>query len=178
MDSEVSVMGLLYMSPHENEFMTSRITEASRLLGQEAYLYQVAKKSIDLQNDPTYDYLDPIRINFILDENPKPVLKRNGWYVEDEELPYLGYFTLQDDDYSDVSITIGAKIEIIATGITNNNLISEFLISNVKANALIPTYWTCKLVPYRPKLKIAEVNDKETPKDNSDLGFNYVRRNQ
>ena len=174
-------MGLLYQSKKEHDLTVNYMAESFKLLGQEALLYQVKKKKYDLHNDRDVEYEEPIRINFLLEDNPKPVLKRMGWFTEEEELPYVGYFVVRAEDLSDVKMNTDSKIRLITrqvddTYFTDTDAIyNEFLISSIRGNKLVPTYFTCKLVPYRPPTNKRTVIDPETKNDTS-TGYSYIQR--
>lgn len=167
-------MGLLYMASAEHEQHIKYLAEASKLLGQEALLYQVNKKDCDLYHDKDVVYKEPIRINFLLEHNPTPILKKLNWFSEDDELPYIGYLTKLDNEYQEVSIEKECLIEISTTQIneaTNN----KFIITSVRGSKLHPLFWICKLVPYREKTAKDPVKDPEAPQ-NTDFGYGYIQR--
>ena len=174
-------MGILYQSRREHDLSVRHMAEAAKLLGQEALLYQVDKKKFDLHNDIDVEYKEPIRINFILEENPKPILKKMGWFSEDEELPYIGYFVVRAEDLTDINLNTDAKIRITTRQVDDtflddlDEIHNEFLISAIRGNKLVPTYFTCKLVPYRPKTSKREVKDPVTS-NNTSTGYSFIQR--
>ena len=167
-------MGLLYMGDSGHDLHVRYIAEASKLLGQEALLYQVDKKEFDLQNDPDVKYKPPIKINFLLDQNPTPILKKLHWFTEDEELPYLGYLTRLANDYSEVSVEPECIVEVMERQV-DQYIPRKFTITSVRGSKLNPLYWICKLVPYRENGVDREVVDYEAPQ-NTDMGYSYVQR--
>ena len=167
-------MGLLYMAGVEHEQHIKYIAEASKLLGQEALLYQVEKKTSDLHNDKDVVYKDPIKINFLLEQNPTPILKKLNWFTEDDDLPYLAYLTKLDDTYQEVSIDKECLIEVVTTQVNEANP-RKFIITSVRGSKLNPLYWICKLVPYREKIDKDPVVDPEAP-TNTDMGYGYIQR--
>lgn len=174
-------MGLLYQSRKEHKLTVDYFAEAAKLLGQEALLFQVDKKKFDLHNDRDIVYKEPIRVNFLLDENPKPVLKKMGWFTEEEDLPYVGYFVVRAEDMTDIDLGTDTKIRLTTrqedkTYLDDEDEIhNEFLISAIRGNKLVPTYFTCKLVPYRPKAPRRDVVDPVTT-NNTSTGYSFVQR--
>ena len=167
-------MGLLYMNSDEHQLWEEYIAEAARMLGQECKLYMIDKEVKDLNHDPYIEYKSPIDINIMFESNPKPILKRMGWFTEDDELPYIAYITSLSDQYEDVVIKKNAKIEI-----PHVQGDSEFLITNVRGSKIDPLFWICKLVPYRYNLDNPSVNkNPEELSDTMDTGYSYLKRRE
>lgn len=167
-------MGLLYMADVEHDLHIKYLAEAAKLLGQEALLYQVDKKSCDLHHDKDVVYKEPVKFNFLLEQNPTPILKKLNWFSEDSELPYIGYLTKLDNDYQEVRIDTDAILEIVTTQVSEPNA-NKFIITSVRGSKLNPLFWICKLVPYREKTEMTLVKDPEAPHDTS-LGYSYIQR--
>lgn len=167
-------MGLLYMANVEHEQHVKYLAEAAKLLGQEALLYQVDKKDCDLYHDKDVVYKKPIKINFLLEHNPTPILKKLNWFSEDDELPYIGYLTKLDNDYKEVSIDKECLIETSTAQIYEKTS-NKFIITSVRGSKLHPLFWICKLVPYREKTDKQPVKDPEAPQ-NTDFGYGYIQR--
>lgn len=167
-------MGLLYMSDTEHELHVTYIAEAAKLLGQEALLYQIDSKQCDLHHDKDVVYKDPVKINFLLEHNPTPILKKYNWYSEDDELPYIGYLTKLDDSYQDVSIEKDCIVETHTAQI-DTKTDNKFIITSVRGSKIHPLFWICKLVPYRDKTDKRPVKDPEAPA-NTDMGYSYIQR--
>lgn len=167
-------MGLLYMANNEHELHIKYLAEAAKLLGQSALLYQVDKKDCDLHHDKDVVYKEPILINFLLENNPTPILKKLNWFSEDSELPYIGYLTKLDDNYKEVRIETECLIEIKEAQldqVTSN----RFKITSVRGSKLHPLFWICKLVPHRDKVNMKPVKDPEAPQ-NTSFGYGYIQR--
>lgn len=166
-------MGLLYMTDYEHQMHEQLIAESARLLGQKCKLYLIDKIVKDLNHDPYIEYNNcPIDINILFESNPKPILKKMGWYTEDEDLPYVAYITRWSDRYEEFTISEYMRIEI-----NNSQGRSEFLITDIKGSKIDPLFWTCKLVPYRYNTDISSVN--KNPEDLSDTvntGYDYLKR--
>lgn len=139
-------MGELGMSGREYAYLTAAITESTKLLGQESYLYQVRERREDFYHDIKRDYLDPVKIGLLFVTNPQPILKRNHWLQENEEA-YVGYISLHDIDYKPLKIEQGCLVEIR----TKYPIVEKriFKISIVQALTIDPLMWVAKLVPYR-----------------------------
>lgn len=167
-------MGLLDMSRSEADLWMRLITEAAKLRGQPCLLYQIDKTHIDLQNDHIVKYKDPVLINILFEDQPKTVLKKMGWYHEEEELPYVAYLTNMDRDYADVIVEEDCRVSTQGIQVKEFGD-SEFIITSVKGSSINPVFWICKLVPYRPKSKGPEVSDPEAP-NNTDMGYSYIQR--
>lgn len=169
-------MGIFYQNKSERYLSTKFIAESAKLLGQEALLYQIESKVRDNNNDPSILYANPVKINILFDENPKPILKRYGWYVEDEELPYLAYITRLADDYSEVEITDDCIIEVNEHQLESDTSVPhKFIVTNTRGNMVNPLYWVCKLAPYRDEVYKSTVKDYESPQDTG-LGYKYIKR--
>ena len=167
-------MGLLDMSRSEAMLHVKFITEAAKLRGQACLLYQVDKSTSDLHNDKDIIYKDPVLVNVLFDDSPKTILKKMNWFNEDEDLPYVVYLTHMDKNYSDIRVTKDCLIEMKSIQVEQAEC-TRFIISDVKGNSINPVYWTCKLVPYRPKSEMKEVQDYEAP-NNTDMGYSFIRR--
>lgn len=167
-------MGLLDMSRSEAELHMRFITEAAKLRGQPCLLYQIDNSVSDLHNDKDIVYKDSVLVNILFDEHPKTILKKLNWFTEDDELPYVAYLTNMDKNYSDVRVTKDCLIEIKSTQVEQSER-TRFIISEVRGNSINPVYWICKLVPYRPKSIMTEVNDPDAP-NNTSMGYSYVKR--
>lgn len=167
-------MGLLDMSRSEAELHMKFITEAAKLRGQPCLLYQIDTSVSDLHNDKDIVYKDPVLVNILFDEHPKTILKKLNWFTEDDELPYVAYLTSMDKNYSDVRVTKDCLVETRSTQVEQSER-TKFVISEVRGNSINPVYWICKLVPYRPKSKMTEVNDPDAP-NNTSMGYSYVKR--
>lgn len=157
-------MGLLYMNQSEHELWEELVAESAKMLGQECLLYQIDTSNPDLNRDTHVTYKEPVRVNILFEENPKPVIKKMGWQTENDDLPYVAYITNLDDDYSRIVIEKDVKISV-----PNNLGEVDLLVSNVVGSKINPLFWTCKLVPYRYNLDNDEVDKNPDDYDNASI---------
>lgn len=139
-------MAELGINGGEYRYFSSAIAEASKLLGQESYLYPVASTKEDLYHDIRRGYGKPIQIGLFFVNNPQPILKRQHWLQENEEA-YVGYISLYSTEYKALPIQEGVLIEIK----TKYPIVETryFKVSLVQALTIDPLMWVAKLVPYR-----------------------------
>ena len=175
-------MGKLFMDATEHEFWEEEIAEAARLLGQECKLYQVDIIDEDINRDTKVSYKEPVSINILFEDNPKPKLKKLGWLTETDDLPYLAYITSLDDNYERVKVDKYAKITVL-----NNLGEVDLQISEVSGSEIDPLFWICKLVPYRYNFDdnavdkdSSDYNDasitSSSREDGSNPNYNYLKR--
>lgn len=136
----------LMMNGREFTYFTSMMAEASKLIGQEAKLYQVKKRKEDVYHDWKRQYEDPVQIGLFFETNPQPILKKHRWLNENEEA-YVAYVSMYDKKYSTLKVEEGMLIEVINKFPVPESRI--FQVSLVQALTLNPLMWLCKLVPYR-----------------------------
>lgn len=169
-------MAVLGMSDKEFEFYQRSISEAVRLIGQDALLFPVGFVTEDLYSDKDIDYEGVRKIGLIFDSNPKPILKKFQWLTEEEELPYLAYIVPLDHDNEEFIAQENMLIQIASERVLKSE--RTFLVTNVRGVTLDPLMWMCKLVPHRPKVDM----DPETPYIEStvapktDTGYSYLRK--
>lgn len=169
-------MGLLSMSEREYKSYIKEITEATKLIGQKAMLYQLSSEVKDIYRDPTLTFIDKVEIGIIFEENPKPILKKYKWLTEDDELPYVCYIVAKDLKYNDLDIREHMVIDIENEyGYKDNK---KFTISNIRGNSIDPLMYICKLVPYREKIDLKpstpEYDNKTKETDNTNYSYlNY-----
>lgn len=172
-------MALLGMTPEEYDYMVSNISEALKLIGQDAMLYQIYDVEKDLYNDTeSLELLSHRDIGLIFEDNPRPVLKKFNWLTEEEEIPYLAYICSKDSRQEPLVVQDRMLIRIKThLGIESDKL---FQVTSVRGNSVDPLYWICKLVPYRNKVDF----NPETPKvdstrvDKTDVNFAYLKVNE
>lgn len=166
------------MARGEHDLWVNYMAEASRLLGHECNLYEVVQVDKDSSHDPYVQYKEePVRINILFEDNPKPTLKKLGWYNESEDLPYVAYMTYLSDKYEKVSIEEHSIVEIPHEQIPGVLKNSKFMISSISGSTINPLFWIVKLVPYRYNLDKPKVEDKESAdSEQADLGFSYFKR--
>lgn len=170
-------MGLLMYNNREQDYMTSNITEAFKLIGQDALLYQVESSKYDIYDDREVTHIPSVPIGLIFENNPTPILKKNNWLVEDEENPYIAYLSIKDSTQNKVKLSEDMLIEVKSTmDVSSTRLLR---VSNLKASFINPWVFIAKLVPYRPKYdRKPETPQTEItiaePKDND---FSYLNRN-
>lgn len=141
----------LMPSGREFIYLTSMMAEASKLLGQEAKLYQVKKRKEDLYHDWKRQYEDPVQIGLIFENNPQPVLKKHRWLNENEEA-YVAYLSFYDKKYQALKVEEGMLVEVITKFPVPESRI--FRVSLVQSLTLNPLMWLCKLVPYREHIDL------------------------
>lgn len=169
-------MGLLYQGKSERNLSTKFIAEAAHLLGQEANLFQIDSEIRDINNDPHITYHEAVPVNILFEDNPKPILKKYGWFTEDDDLPYIAYITRYGKDYQNVYIRENCIVEIYEhQNEDDKNLDRRFIITNCRGNMIDPLYWICKLAPYRDEVPTRSVKDFESPHNNG-LGYTYIQR--
>lgn len=168
-------MAQLGMTDREFEQYQLFMSEAVRLIGQDALLYPVDTVTEDLYSDKDITFLKPRKIGLIFDQNPRPILKKFQWLTEDEELPYLAYIVSLD--HSDKAFTVQEQMKVVIQ--SERVLKSEryFLVSNVRGVTIDPLMWICKLVPYRPKfdMKPETSSYDSTLNKKTDTGYSYFK---
>lgn len=169
-------MALLGFSQTEYEYYVDQYRESMKLIGQDAWLYEVAVERKDLYRDPDLLYKKPRKISLVFEENPKPILKRNNWLTEDEELPYIAYVVAVDDEGKPVEVRQYMKIRVVSKyGLRTDRF---FIVSRVTGNHIDPLMWICKLVPYREQLDLDPSTEKlevVEDLDNTETSFGYLK---
>lgn len=161
-------------SDNEHNLHVDYYSEAFNLFGNDCSIYQVLTKSRDLEHDPTMTYADPVPMCICFESNPKPILKKLGWYTEDEDLPYIAYVAFKDGHHQDVSIQDDTLIEVFGKTL-NNEHSSKFIVTRVNGSKIHPLFWTVKLAPYRPTDQLNASVDTDG-NDSTDSGYTYVKR--
>ena len=169
-------MGQLGMTLKEYDYYIENLAEAFMLIGQEAKLYQVLVEEKDMYHDPSLEYGDYVNVGVIFEDNPKPILKKYNWFVEDEELPFVCYLVAKDNDGEPVDVRENCILEIPSKyGLETER---RFLTISVRGSSIDPLAWICKLVPLRNKIDMIpatlETDTKLKPQD--DVGFSYLKR--
>lgn len=169
-------MGSLDMNLTEYDLYVEMLTEAVKLRGLDAFLYQTASVGKDLYRDPSIEYIDPVSVCVMFEDNPKPILKKYGWFTEDEDLPYIVYMVSKDTNFNPVVVQEHCKLSLISTlGMQD---IKDFTITNVRGSFINPLYWTCKLVPIRSKAdRMPETPATKEPylKPPTDTNISYLK---
>lgn len=143
-------MGALDPTQEEYNLIVSMITEAVRLRGTSAKLYQVETETFDQYRAPDYIRLEAVDVGLLFEENPKPILKKNGWYVDGEDMPYVAYMTTRTVTGAPVVLREGMLIEVPSVyGMVDKQ---TFQVTGVKGVTIDPVAWICKMVPHRKKL--------------------------
>lgn len=158
-------MNILGMSVEEHNMWITYLAESASLLGNECSIYLIKNREDDINNDPYIEYYDPVKINILFDKNPKSILKKLGWYTEDDKLPYIAYLTCLSDNYKINYPQKYSLIEVPNTMINSKNS-NKFVISDIKGSKINPLFWICKLVPYRYNLENEYVNISPDLEDN------------
>ena len=169
-------MAFLGMSDKEFEFHQKSISEAVRLIGQDAFLFPVNSVSEDIYSDKIVDYEGVRRIGLLFESDPKPILKKFQWLTEEEDLPYVAYIVPLDHEDKEFVAQENMLIRIASNRVLKSE--RTFLVTNVRGVTLDPLMWMCKLVPYRPKVDMnpstPSVESTVVPK--TDTGFSYLKR--
>lgn len=172
-------MALLGMTPEEYDYMVSNMSEALKLIGQDAMLYQVYDIEKDFYNDTeSLELLSHRKIGLIFEDNPKPVLKKFNWLTEEEEIPYIAYICSKDSNQEPLVVQDRMLIRIKTNlGIESDRI---FQITSVRGNSVDPLYWICKLVPYRNKVDFRPETKKvdSTRVDKNDVNYSYLKRDE
>lgn len=165
---------LLYRNK-EVDYMRQQFQETLKVHGIPSKLYPVNRDGgdtvYDFYNDiketPNVVYGNPINIKIVFQEVPQINTLRNlGWYIKDEDLPYLAYIPTEYlDNYGDrVLITpiVDDKIELTDNPIDDTRSTREYLIKDFKSQGYPNTiYYICKLVPNYINVSNVEINDSE-----------------
>lgn len=117
------------------------------------------ERVLDFYNDITSKsiaYRDPINIRVLFETNPTPrTLKALGWYVNDDELPYLVYIpTVYKDENNtafEIIPNVDDKFEFIENIIDHElhgRSKREYIIKDMKSQGYPDTiYYIAKIVP-------------------------------
>lgn len=160
----------------EHNLWINYLTESAALFGKECDIHIVKSREDDINHDPYLEYYDPVKINILFEENPKPILKKMGWYSNEEDLPYVVYMTCLDSQYKIIYPEKYSLIDIPNIMATSKQT-NKFTITEVKGSKINPLFWICKLVPYKYNLDNTVVN--ENPKLDSKVAntkYNYLVR--
>lgn len=169
-------MAQLGMTQREYDYWVDNMTEAVKLIGQDARLFQVDVENKDLYKDLYLKHRKSVDIGVIFEDDPKPVIKRMNWLLETEELPYVVYIVAKDRGMKPLEIRENMLIEVDSVyGLKTTRV---FRVSNVKGTSIDPIMWICKLVPHRPKVDLApeEPGNQTSLKRKDDTNFAYLNR--
>lgn len=169
-------MAQLGMTPEEYDYWVSNLSEACKLIGQDAKLFPVESEVKDIYFDPTVEYKEAVDIGLIFDGNPKPILKKFNWLTEDEDVPYVCYLVAKDRNLKPIEVRENMKIVIPSVyGVVTER---TFLVSHVRGTSIDPLAWICKLVPYRPKVDMKPETPEvdSTIREKNDINYGYLRR--
>lgn len=144
-------MARLGMSPEEYDYWVSNLSEAFDLIGQDAELYQVAEIDKDMYNDvELLKHFTPRKIGLIFEDNPRPILKKYNWLMEDEEIPYVAYLCSKDSSQKSLEVREYMIVRVKSNyGLESDRL---YQVTSCRGSSIDPLYWICKLVPYRNKV--------------------------
>lgn len=143
-------MKQLLMNRREYDLWEQEISECVRLLGQKALLSPVETIFNDLYYDKDMVYEDARPIGIIFESNPRPILKKNNWLIEDDELPYVAYIVPLDN--FDKPFKVSEQMFIRITSVFGLESTREFVVQRVRGTTIDPLMYICNLTPYRPKL--------------------------
>lgn len=168
-------MGILSMSQLEHNHYIESMMEASKLLGQECKIYTVKNRVDDINSDPYIEYNYPINYNILFESQPKPILKKLGWYTNDDsDAPYIAYITSLSDNYKSFQLDRYSVIEVPYVQLDSG--VSKFVISEIRGNSINPIYWVVKLVPYVYNLDSEKVNmNPDNEDDTSSVDNHYIK---
>ena len=169
-------MAQLGMTPEEYNYWVESLSEAMKLIGQDAKLYQVDVEEKDLYKDLTLQHKEPVKVGCIFEDNPKPILKKYNWLTEDEELPYVAYIVAKDEELKPIEVREHMILEVISVyGIETTR---KFLITSVRGNSIDPIAWICKCVPWREKVDFVPETEEvdNSVKEVNDTDFSYLKR--
>lgn len=145
-------MAELMMNDIEFDQYQRYYAEALKLIGQDAYLYPEDSVDEDLNFDKSVAYSNRRHIGIIFESNPRPILKRYNWLIEDEELPFLGYITPLDNFEEGFEVADQMKIQINS----KRAIMSEryFIVQKVRGSSIDPLMFICTMTPFRPKVSM------------------------
>lgn len=133
----------------DSDIVRKMFLEATQAVGCTAIYHEVKTLEEDIYNDPSTEYLEPLTLDVLFDENPKVrVLKDLGWYNEDEEIrPLLIYLPIYKNLNNEVlNVIENSLVEIVYLGINKKR---TFRITTKRLDSLFGNYWICKCVPER-----------------------------
>lgn len=169
-------MAELMMDEIEYEYYQKSISEACRLIGQEALLFPVNSVLPDIYDDRTVSYDGVRSIGLLFESNPRPLLKKFNWITEDEELPFVANIVPFDDTGEPFNIT--EDMIIVIKNRLGFKSERSFIVRNVRGSSIDPLMYVCKLSPYRPKVDFnpnTVAHDKTYNKRN-DVNSSYLNR--
>jgi hypothetical protein len=153
---------MLLFTNQEAEYQRKQFDETLMVHGIDAYICPVKRTGgdevYDFYNDIQSDRLSfgkPIKVKIVFQEVPQMrTLKALGWFVNDENLPYLAYLPVKYiSEYGQKELLtpiVDDKIAIIENTVDGNRSVREYLIKDFKSQGFPNTiYHVCKLVPYR-----------------------------
>lgn len=168
-------MARLGMSPEEYDYWVSNLSEAFDLIGQDAELYQVAEIDKDMYNDvELLKHFTPRKIGLIFEDNPRPILKKYNWLMEDEEIPYVAYLCSKDSSQKSLEVREYMIVRVKSNyGLESDRL---YQVTSCRGSSIDPLYWICKLVPYRNKVDMVPDTKKidSTRVRKNDTNFAYL----
>lgn len=169
-------MAILGMNDAEFNYYQAAMTEAVKMIGQDAYLFPVDSVTEDIYSDKDIVYNRARKIGLLFESNPKPILKKFQWLSEDDELPYLAYIVPFDHKSVEFTVEENMLIRIDSKRVLQSERV--FIVTRVRGTTLDPLMWMCTLAPYRPKVDMVpdtpEYNATLNPK--TDTGYTYLKR--
>lgn len=157
-------MRLLYNSK-EVEYQRRQFQETLEVQGIPARLYPVDRDGeedvYDFYSDikdKKLSYGEPVDIHILFHEVPSiKTLRSLGWYVEDDDLPYIAFLPVkyydEDDETELIAPVVDDRIRLLENAIESVRSTREYLVKDIKSSGYPDTiYYTCKLVPYRENL--------------------------
>ncbi len=157
-------MGLLFPTESETNLYSDMMLEAAYLSGTRIKIKFVEKATLDMYQDPNYEYEMPKELELILEEHPKERFLRDmKWYNEDDEtMPLVAYFAKRDYDDFNVKMLLGVLIELPYV-IDEKTMSKTYKVMDARAFGPGPFFWICKLVPVRGQFEIDKDEDTQDP---------------
>lgn len=144
-------MGTLNLSRRERQTLIAYLSEAFKLRGVPAEFYQVDTAAYDLNKDIQVNYLPPVPIFMLFDENPKATLKKLHWFVEQEEVAAIGHFITLDRLGNPIKVIRKSRVDVVYEALTGDTK-QSFLLDDLRANDIYQFSYVAKLTPYRERL--------------------------
>lgn len=187
-------------SIQEKNYLTIQMLEAGYMQGSKVDITPVDEYNLTSLSGEQFTYKEPVETYIIYDERPKvQVLKKFGWYREDEEnLPQLAYIpthliynkttgevvnelALDGKEYADlVQNGVSDNYELKPLKIIRGTLIdvyydflpnakNRFYVVDVHIDTVSINY-TCRLMPYKFD-KAKEGTEEQNPSNHSYIKF-------
>lgn len=169
-------MGLLGFTPEEYKFYIRSMSEALKLIGNEAYIREVKENRTNFYGDSSYSNKHRIKANIIFDNHPKPILRKMGWNTEEEDHPFVAWLSILSEKEKIIEMEEGLIVEVI--GINGPDATQVFRVTRCHGSTIDPTMWLLLMMPYRKEIDFVPETPKHetvdpTKKDTEDK---YIKR--